>query len=189
MSPLITTRAGASANAYGWGAAAGSSTAFESIATASGTGTTQTLTLSSIPSTFTHLQLRIFATASSGNCNVYLNNDSGTSYTRHWLRGGAALSANGAYPISSAFVGFPNGLNSSYPSVLIMDIFDYANTSKNKVVRTTSGAELTGGSSTMQMHSSWWSNTAAISSIVIYNSSAFFSANTRAALYGIKAAV
>jgi len=68
------------------GAGAG---AFESIATLSGSGVS-TVTFSSIPSTYKHLQVRMFGQAAGGSGGVVrmrFNGDTGTNYTAHYLTG------------------------------------------------------------------------------------------------------
>jgi len=55
---------------------------YESIASASGTGSSGTITFSSIPSTYTHLQIRGIGRNSypSTQVNVRFNSDTGSNY-------------------------------------------------------------------------------------------------------------
>ena len=186
MSPLITTRAGASANAYGWGALAGSSTAFESIASASGTGSSGTITFSSIPSTFKHLQLRIMVLATSGDCGIRFNGDSATNYARHVMRGNGSTAAGFEATSQDVLANlFPGGISATLPSVAIIDILDYASTTKKKTARILSGQDYN-GSGYMEPCSGLWTSTSAITSISIINSANNWNTSTRTALYGIK---
>ena len=86
MSPLITTRAGASAGAYGWGAASDVATSYESIATNSLSGATS-YSFSSIPSTYKHLQIRFNMIVGAGNDAIYTraNGDTGSNYATHGM--------------------------------------------------------------------------------------------------------
>jgi hypothetical protein len=66
--------------------------AYDSIATATFTGSALSVTFSSIPSTYTHLQIRGLARTPSGNDQIDLrfNGDSGNNYSMHGLSGDGA---------------------------------------------------------------------------------------------------
>ena len=177
---------------YGTGAVA-STTAYESIATVTVGTATNTITFSSIPNTYSHLQIRGITrdTASSYGYNVYmrLNSDSGSNYTYHGLQGnGSSASAFGS---SSATTQFPlatstGSANSSGDfSGVLCDILDYANTNKYKVHRTLNGYD-DNGSGYITLQSGVWLNTAAISTITLLSTGANFAVNTQYALYGVK---
>ncbi len=189
MSPLITTRAGASANAYGWGAAsAGQVASFESIATFTGNGSSQAATFSSIPSTFQHLQIRAaVVTASSGfSPDVRFNSDSGANYQRLYIRVAGSTQSTAGQTATNQLALFPNGTAGINPSTLIMNIFDYASTSKYKMVQWTE-AYLSGGAPMTVFSQGMWLNTAAITSIAFGTSD--YTANNVIALYGMKGAI
>ena len=71
--------------------------AYDSIATATGTGSSGIINFTSIPSTYTHLQLRVSALPSSvdqmvcrvGNGSI----DTGSNYARHTLNGNGTNTA------------------------------------------------------------------------------------------------
>jgi hypothetical protein len=71
-----------------------------------------------------------------------------------------------------------------------MDILDYASTSKNKTLRTFAGGDNNGGGS-VDLWSHLWMSTSAITRLTFYaysqGSASNFGANTRFALYGVKA--
>jgi hypothetical protein len=67
----------------------------------------------------------------------------------------------------------------------IIDIQDYSSTSKNKTVRTFSGVDFN-GSGSVNLYSSLWMSTSAISSLTLTSNTGEFSTNTTFALYGIK---
>jgi hypothetical protein len=70
--------------------------------------------------------------------------------------------------------------------VAIVDILDYANTSKNTTTRVLSGWD-NNGSGIVSFNSGLWVNTAAVNSITLRQGEGTqFASNTTAALYGIK---
>lgn len=173
-------------------AGGGAATAYESIATATGTGSSGTITFSSIPSTYTHLQIRM--TCNDSNNGNYLqmkaNNDgSASNYVRHFLAGnGSAVSAGGtasgtyASWLDSTYGGYSTNTN----SVKIIDILDYASTTKNKTFRGFFGYDQNGAGDVI-ISSGLWLSTSAITRIDIIDGTNFTTGSTFA-LYGIKAA-
>ena len=115
---------------------------YESIATVSvGSGGTGTISFTSIPQTYTHLQLRYIARnaytggGSYTNSDMYINGDTTAShYTFHRLSGdGATASASAAANAGSIYVLATNAnASANIFASGIVDILDYANTSKNK---------------------------------------------------------
>ena len=168
------------------GAAGG--TSYESIATTSVSTGTTTIEFASIPSTYTHLQIRGIWSRVSTNQYAYLrfNTDTGTNYAWHDIYGdGAGIFAERnasqdaiamAYSSSgTTFTGF------------VYDILDYANTTKYKTVRGIEGRDLN-GSGAIAFHSGLWLNTNAITNIRIHTSANQIAQYSHFALYGIKAA-
>lgn len=169
-------------------------TFFESIATVNGTGSSDTITFTSIPGTYQHLQIRCMAFGSVFNQNgmlLRINSDSGSNYARHNLRGnGSSAFAGGAD--STTFIGlgtFSATLSDTFPMVAIVDIHDYADTSKNKTVRSFGGIDTnTNGGGEVSLQSGVRLNTSAITSISILTPGQNFTTNSIFALYGIKGA-
>lgn len=167
---------------------------FESIASITASGGETSLTFSSIPSTYQHLQIRGIARASNASSGtdalrLRLNSDSSASYTYHAIRGnGASAIAFGGtaqtYSLNSDCVLQNGGLASTY-GVSIIDIQDYASTSRNKTLRTFGGVDQN-GSGLVELYSSLWINTSAINSIALSAGSTWI-AGTTFSLYGIKA--
>jgi hypothetical protein len=174
---------------------------YESIATVTvGAGGASTVTFSSIPSTYKHLQFRIYARStiagtSSDNIAFRINGDTGSNYSTHNLYGTGA----GAY--AAAFAGlsyayFPStiassgNLSNTFAGV-VADFLDYADTNKNKTVRALGGYDENANSggfvydNRIQLSSAFWNSTSAMSSIV-FQTSANFAEYTTFALYGIK---
>jgi len=168
-----------------------STTAYESIATITvGSGGSSSISFTSIPGTFTHLQIRGIARRSSGNTNtiVRFNSDSGNNYAAHYLVGnGSSASAGAESSVSRFYLDILTASATSY-SAGVMDILDYSNTNKYKVARTLAGIDLN-GSGTVWLASGLWQNTAAITTVTLsLESSANFEQYTHFALYGIKGA-
>jgi hypothetical protein len=174
---------------------AASTSSYESIASATGTGSSGTITFSSIPSTYTHLQLRCLVsdtfTAANGAQEGWLqfNSDTASNYSYHRLSGnGSTASAAG---IASNTV-MDDEISVAYGStgafgVAIIDIQNYASTTQYKTVRSFSGSDLN-GSGYVRLASGNWRSTSAITSITIGGAIFAFSTATKIALYGIKGA-
>ena len=175
----------------GGGAGAG---AYESIATANGDGSSGLITFSSIPSDFKHLQLRFIGkdTYSGGagpsNMQIRMNSDSTeANYYYHYLRGnGSTASASaGNSPSFLASVSTSSD-NADIFGVGVIDILDYGNTSKNKVIRALSGGDAN-GSGLIVLYSGSRNLTDAITSITIFPTGAGdFREHSSFALYGVK---
>jgi len=161
------------------------------LATVSLTSTASSIVFSGIPSNYTHLQLRVYGlgnTASSGL--LRFNSDTGSNYSWHALSGNGASTLSN-YGSTQTFMignGFGDGPNSSNtPFVTVVDILDYANTSKYKIGRMLDGQDKN-GSGRIAIMSGLWMNTAAVSTITVAPSSGSYTANSSFALYGIKSA-
>jgi hypothetical protein len=155
------------------------------------------VTFSSIPSTYKHLQVRgfMFGTdaTQTGSTSFQLNADTGSNYTRHQLGGGGASAF--AYAATSEtkghIYGYNDNLNNSgFPMAFIMDILDYTSTSKYKTTRVLSGSDRNGASpyGDINLVSSLWLNTNAVTSIKIFIGGQNIKQYSSFALYGIKGA-
>lgn len=157
-------------------------TSFQQIATAN-PGGSKTLTFSSIPQTYTHLQIRgIYQYAAADNMEMTING--GTNATAsHWLRAdGSGVYV--AYVTSNTIV--PQaGASTTDMYGIILDFVDYTNTNKNKVVRNLGGVDRN-GTGTVWYNSILYGTTSAITSITLSNPTHNFVSNTTFALYGIK---
>lgn len=172
------------------GNAAYNPSSFESIATFSPTSGTS-ISFTSIPSTYKSLQIRSVGFGSSGGgMNMQFNSDTATNYIRHTLYGDGSTVTAGANTgqTSIFFNGRVTPLSTTYGEASIIDIVDYANTSKNKTVRIFSGADNNGtaGAQEVDLFSGLWLSTAAISTITINISAGAFATGSSIALYGIK---
>jgi hypothetical protein len=168
-------------------------TSFESIATSTvGSGGSSYVEFTSIPGTYTHLQIRFLAkSASPANATDELycqyNSDTGSNYTYHQLNGNGSTATSGAATSQTkARIAQIALTDNSTFSVGVVDILDYANTNKNKVTRGLSGADFN-GSGVIVLQSTAWLNTSAITSIKL-SSLLNFAQYSHFALYGIKSA-
>lgn len=174
---------------------------YESIATVTvGSGGSSSVGFSSIPSTYKHLQLRIFGRGNSSSADrvsitVKVNSDTGTNYANHALGGdgssafAAAASSQGVgvnnYMAGiSAIVGSTGAANAFGAS--IVDILDYANTNKYKTFRSLAGQDQNSTSGRIALVSGLWQNTAAITTLDLNLESGLWGQYSVIALYGIK---
>lgn len=166
---------------------------YVSISTATVTsGGQASITFSSIPTTFTHLQIRGISrsvSASTGGMwgKVYFNGDTTTSnYAQHSLYGqGSSATATGyngsaltQYSFFTAHAG-----DNSWGNV-VFDVLDYRSTNKYKTSRFLSGYDAN-GSGLVMFSSELWMNTAAVTSITIDNTGANFAQYSQFSLYGV----
>jgi hypothetical protein len=170
---------------------------FEPIASTTLGTATASVAFSSIPADYKHLQVRLLTKESgtgTGGPNIIasLNSDTThTNYRSHYLTGDGAATASGAVQSSGYFclVGNTATSNASYTSVfgvMVVDILDYANTSKYKTLRSLFGHDRN-GTGEVGLDSSLWMNTDAITSISfsIVGGTNFVQYSSFA-LYGIK---
>ena len=193
--PIVGSFAGASARAYGLGAGVLVGD-FESISTTTLTGDQSTINFTSIPQTFTHLQLRIIGRNNRVGAGLLeyfkmqFNSDTTTAnYYRHEvIADGSGTGAVGNYQDGGISLG-PTINSTSIFSAHIVDILDYTNTNKYKTVRTIAGYDAN-GSGQVHINSGVWLSTTAITAI---NLSPFisgansFTQYSSFALYGVKA--
>jgi hypothetical protein len=171
--------------------------AFVSIASASGNGVAS-VTFSSIPATYTSLQIRWtgrLATQTGGsfyNTLMRLNSDTGANYTWHGVRGtgssAVAYGATGQSYIDIEETMPDSTITANVFSGAIVDIHNYTSSTQNKTVRAFHGTDAN-GTGRVWFSSSVWLNTNAINSITLYtNATGNFANGTQFSLYGIKGA-
>lgn len=157
-----------------------------------GAGGSSTVTFNSIPSTYTHLQIRAISKDSRSNANtafsIRLNSDSGANYSSHDLTGDGGGSVVSTASPGTTSIGIGNssgGSNANIFGAQIVDILDYANTNKFKTVRTLGGHDQN-GSGYLGLFSGNWRSTSAVTSITIIPLVANIQQYSSFALYGIK---
>lgn len=166
-------------------------TSYESIATTTvGAGGASTITFSSIPSTYTHLQVRgIFNSSIQAQALLRFNSDTGSNYSYHQIEGNGVNAVSGAGTSTTSIIHFINGMESttSAGSALVIDILDYANTNKNKTTRALVGTDKN-GSGQVFLVSGNWRSTSAVTDLSLTTNTGTFAQYTQVALYGIKGA-
>ena len=162
--------------------------AYDSIATTTvGAGGAASVTFSSIPQTYTHLQIRYFGNAGSSDTFFRLNGDTGSNYTRHYLYGsGSSAAAGASLSQTSGSLGYvATTANTNIFGASVFDILDYTNSNKYTTTRSLTGYDAN-GSGLIVLYSGLWLNTAAVTSITVLPNSGNFNQYTSVALYGIK---
>jgi hypothetical protein len=160
-------------------------TDYESIATVTvGGGGASSIDFTSIPSTYSHLQVRMmFTKSAAGYFFAYFNSDTSPSnYHSHYLEGNGSTVGAGAN--SDAALGYL-GNSSTVPIGSVLDILDYTNTNKYKTSRALTGQHQGGGASVV-FASTLWETTTAINAIKIIPASGTIGQYSSFALYGIK---
>ena len=190
MSPLTELITGA--KAYGWSSLASGD--FDSIATATvGSGGSADITFSSIPSTYTHLQIRMLAgtnraTNTGDNFRIQLNSDTASNYRAHYL---SEFSGDQGAAAFMEFGRLANANNSNIFGAGVIDLLDYKDTNKFKTLRALVGYDINGDPTTSNLYfnSGLWRSTSAVTTIKLYPAyGTLWKQDTHIALYGIKAA-
>lgn len=164
------------------------------IQRATATGSESTITFSGIPSTYKHLQVRFMyrysAAADTTNTLFTVNGDTGANYAFHELNGnGTAVAASGTASTTAMRYGRTPGTTtgSNIFGVGIIDLHDYASSTKYKTFRTFYGCDANTASTAypVRLFSGLWMNTNAVTSITFAAPSGTWTAGTTFALYGM----
>ena len=149
----------------------------------------------SIPQTYSHLQIRFIArtnrSVSADNVHLTFNgdNESTTNYGYHLLNGDGASASAGAgsnfgYILSGTAAGA--SLAANIFGFSVVDILDYANTNKNRVVRSLAGYDAN-GSGIVRLNSGLYRSTTAVTSIKLWAENTFLHTQySQFALCGIR---
>jgi len=165
--------------------------AYVSIATIVPSPGTNSVQFTSIPQTFTHLQMRYFVRGSDAGATAFTNisingNQYTTNYSCHSLQGDGT-SAGVTNSVSGGGIGNLYSPGASATANVfaagIADVLDYTNTNINKVVRVLHGHDTNGGGQII-FGSGQLLSTAAVTSIGMFNFTS--AAGCQFALYGIK---
>lgn len=175
------------------GNAAYSPGAYESIATVNGNGSSGTITFSSIPQTYTSLQIRYIGIL-SGTASTLRIDWGGSDYQTHKLVGNGT-SASAGNSTSASFIESTDltlggtSASSVIVGVGIIDIHDYASTTRNKTVRVFGGIDRNGSGVASLVSGFKFGDTNAVTTININTENGNpFTTTTSFALYGIKGA-
>ena len=148
-----------------------------------GSGGASSITFSSIPQNFTHLQLR-GSFVGSGIILAVCNGDFGANYSEHVVFG---YNGNGASQatVSQNYMrlfGYHTGSSATYPTSVIMDIYDYTSTNKNKTFKVLFGTDQNGDGEVGLSSGLWFASPTAITSISLVST---FNQYSTFQLYGM----
>jgi hypothetical protein len=188
--PLLTTQ---SARGYGLGSLVSpiADNSYESIASVLTSSSTSEINFSSIPSTYAHLQIRMYTIADTAqNVHMQFNGDTTSAYYWHEIFGdtSTALSGWSSGAVNHIKTGYTHDTASNRSGQSIVTILDYASTSKKKTANALTGSNSNSSPSSGYVlnRSGHWTSTAAISSLRLVMSSGNLRAGSRISLYGIK---
>ena len=171
-------------------------TSYESIATVTVGSPVADVTFSSIPATYTHLQIRYIAQSAGYGRIQFNSNTTGSNYYSHYITGtggGGGAVSGGELPgstYSSLVWSIQNfSTTSNVFNAGIIDILDYTSTNKNKTVRILQGVDKNGSGDVELASGQFKATPAAITTIKLFpHASNTWSQYTSFALYGIKGA-
>jgi len=163
--------------------------------TATTSSTLSLVQFTSIPSNYTHLQIRIYGrsqrAAATDTVYIRFNSDTAANYSWHQMSGTGTggASSTGASPDYQMFAGTIPGASSTtgFFGSSIVDILDYTNTNKNKTLKSIGGYDANGSGLNEERSGAWYS-TSSITSITLANYAAgdYFTQGTVFTLYGVK---
>ena len=178
------------------GAAAGAASSYESISTVTvGSGGSSTVTFSSIPSTYTDLQIRGIGRTNRANVEdglcLQLNNDTAGNYNAHNLYGnGAAAYSEFTSATATKIETYWISGNTSTAGIfgtVVIDILDYLSTNKKKTVRILGGFDRNGGGYVGLTSGLYTVSPVAITSVTVFPTlGSLWQEYSQFALYGIK---
>lgn len=174
---------------------------YESIVTAIvDSSGASSVSFSNIPQNYAHLQVRIMAKLTDtsnqgGYAGLRFNGDSSSAnYTFHRLKGdGSSATAYGAgsgtfdWVVLERLASSHSNIATEEQGLLLVDILDYRNTSKNTTVRNLGGYD-SNGTGEILLTSALWLNTNAVTSMTLLPSAGNFAQHSHFALYGIRGA-
>jgi hypothetical protein len=156
-----------------------------------GAGGAASIDFTSIPNRFQHLHLRVLSRTTSASLQrmrLRFNNDSAANYSVHLLIADGGVGAAGVASIGQT-IGSSNIASSTLANTFVytvIDIMDFASTSKTKTVRAITGMDAnTEGN--VGLWSGAWFSTAAVTSLSLLWDAGNFTQHSTAALYGVVA--
>ena len=147
------------------------------------------ITFAGIPSTYKHLQIRASVLGSSLNQDIFAQFNGVTAssnYSLHELRGNGATVSASAVTSTTGFYLATNALTTTFPTVFVMDLLDYASSSKNKTSRILQGKDANGSGTISLFSGLYYGATNAVTSIRIFPSGGSFNEHSQFTLYGVK---
>jgi hypothetical protein len=196
--PIIASRASAAYGA-GFGAVttipfAGPFGAYDSLATITvGAGGVSSVAFTGVPSTYKHLQIRALVQTNNASrvddFKIQYNGDTSSSnYYNHQLYGTGSAAGAQSFAADSVRASYIAGAtdNANLFGVAVIDILDYASTTKRKTTRISAGVDYNGGGFTNFNSGGWFATPAIISVVLAPGSGTLFNQYSRFSLYGVK---
>lgn len=155
-------------------------------------GGAASIEFTSIPSTYTHLQLRgITRCAGSGTVSIDLqvNGVTSSTYAWHRLYGDGSSASAYAEPNTSKFTEMYQPISTDTSNAFgafVWDLLDYANTNKYKTARVLTAYDVNGTNGKIAFVSGLYPSTSAVSSIKLTSNGGNFAQYSSVALYGVK---
>jgi hypothetical protein len=158
-------------------------------------GGVSSITFAGLPTSgqYAHLQLRLIARGGSGSSNssymnLNFNNDSSSSYAAHQLFGDGSSAAANAFTTQSTI--YTNRIaggstTSTTFGAVVLDILDYASTTKFKTIKTLGGYD-DNGSGRISFSSGLYQSTNALNQITLTPEAGNFPQYSQFTLYGVR---
>jgi hypothetical protein len=148
-----------------------------------GTATSVTFDVSTLAALgYKHLQIRMAANSSASGATYWrFNADSGNNYAQHRLYGnGSSVASNATTSTNAGYIGYTTAGTNIFPGS-ILDILDFASSTKNKTVRILHGDN----TANIMLNSGVWLSTSAVTSVTLY-ANVNYVTGSRMSLYGSK---
>jgi len=150
---------------------------------------TTSITFSSIPTTYTDLELVITAKSDGGYASLVLrcNSDSSSLYSSTYLQANGTSATSGRIASQSTLVLSPSvlGISSNEFTDYKVSLYNYSNTTTSKSMLLRSGAANQG----TQVHTGLYRSTSSLTSLTLsINSGSNFVSGSTFTIYGIRAA-
>lgn len=161
-----------------------------------GAGGASFIEFTSIPATYQHLQVRgllrsTTAASLADDVRLRLGNlsiDTGSNYAGHTLEGNGTSVQSVSWTSLTwiARIGYAPRANSTANAWggIVIDILDYASTSKTKTSRSVCGVDLN-GTGVVTLASGLWNSTNAVTNIRLFSEANNFSQYSTLSLYGV----
>jgi hypothetical protein len=166
--------------------------AYDSLATVTvPSGGLASITFAAIPNTYKHLQIRAIGKDNRDPSNadspvfITFNGDTAANYSAHELRGNGSTTGSFAAANTTQIIAYWNSNSTNIFGAFVADILDYADTNKNKTLRSLGGNDRN-GTGLVTLTSGAWRNNAAITSVTISAFSSPIQQYSQVSLYGVK---
>lgn len=144
---------------------------------------------------YKHLQIRCILKGtvnsnSEGATNFIFNDNVSSIYTGHSINGnGSSASVGGGGPYTGMGMGYMTGSGSNTTNTFssyIIDVLDYADTTKYKTWRSLGGYDLNGAEGSVFFSSNSYMSLLPVSSVTLKGNGATIAQNSQIAVYGVK---